>query len=133
MLCPSAAAYQKTKHFPAKYWVNSYATVLCMSIFLHRKIKESPLKADSFFLADEGQTPLPKSMTEHRIDHAHQCENIDPWITGNPSATVKLKDIRVQYVLLTHGHADHIADAVAIARRNNATIIAVYELATYLG
>lgn len=58
---------------------------------------------------------------------------IDPWITGNPLATVKLKDIHVQYVLLTHGHEDHIADALAIAKRNRATIIAVYELATYLG
>lgn len=50
---------------------------------------------------------------------------IDPFQTN-------VEQIDVQYVLLTHGHADHIADAVAIAKRNKATIIAVYELATYL-
>ncbi len=57
---------------------------------------------------------------------------IDPWITGNPLARTMLRSIKVRYVLLTHGHSDHIADAVKIAKRNNATVIAVYELAEYL-
>jgi len=58
---------------------------------------------------------------------------IDPFITGNPDITYGLKadDVKVNYVLVTHGHGDHIGDAVAIAKNNNATLIAPYELATY--
>lgn len=56
---------------------------------------------------------------------------IDPFLTGNPSAAVAADDIQVDYVLLTHGHSDHIADAESIARRNNAPILAIVELADY--
>jgi L-ascorbate metabolism protein UlaG (beta-lactamase superfamily) len=56
---------------------------------------------------------------------------IDPFITGNPRATVKAGDLKVGYVLLTHGHPDHLGDGIAIARENDATIIAPFELATY--
>lgn len=74
--------------------------------------------------------------------HGHSCVQltdgehsviIDPFITGNPSAKFKIEDIKVQYILLTHGHGDHFGDAIEIARRNNATIIANHEIATYLG
>lgn len=58
---------------------------------------------------------------------------IDPFISGNPMATTKIKDIQVQYILLTHGHQDHILDAVELAVQNDATIVATHELATYLG
>ena len=58
---------------------------------------------------------------------------IDPFLTGNPAAAAKAADIRCDHVLCTHGHSDHIADAVEIAKRNNATIIAPVELAGYLG
>ncbi|MED1793352.1 metal-dependent hydrolase [Brevibacillus nitrificans] len=57
---------------------------------------------------------------------------IDPFITGNGQATTKLEDIQVQYILLTHGHQDHILDAVELAKANDATIVATHELATYL-
>lgn len=57
---------------------------------------------------------------------------IDPFLTGNPVAKAKAKDIKVDYVLLTHGHNDHIKDAVEIAKANDATIIATYELAMYM-
>lgn len=57
---------------------------------------------------------------------------IDPFITGNPLTKAKIKNIRVQYVLVTHSHFDHLGDTVAIARRNHATVIASYELAQYL-
>ncbi|MEJ2745631.1 MAG: metal-dependent hydrolase [bacterium] len=56
---------------------------------------------------------------------------IDPFITGNPHATVKPEEIKVGYVLLTHGHPDHLGDGIEIARKNDATIIAPFELATY--
>lgn len=57
---------------------------------------------------------------------------IDPFISGSPMAATKLEDISVQYILLTHGHQDHILDAVELAKQNDATIIATHELATYL-
>ncbi|MDF2837113.1 MAG: metal-dependent hydrolase [Paenibacillus sp.] len=72
--------------------------------------------------------------------HGHSCVQltdgehsviIDPFLTGNPSAVAEPGDVKVQYVLLTHAHGDHVADAEAIARANDATIIATYELATY--
>lgn len=73
--------------------------------------------------------------------HGHSCMQItedghsiiiDPFISGSPVAVTKTEDIEVQYILLTHGHQDHILDAVALAKQNDATIIATYELATYL-
>jgi L-ascorbate metabolism protein UlaG (beta-lactamase superfamily) len=56
---------------------------------------------------------------------------IDPFLTGNPLATVKPEEIEVDYVLLTHGHPDHLGDGLEIAKKNNAVIIAPFELATY--
>ncbi|MDB5084162.1 MAG: metal-dependent hydrolase [Bacilli bacterium] len=75
------------------------------------------------------------------IYHGHSCVQlsnqnqsiiIDPFLTGNPLAKTKARDIQVQYVLLTHAHGDHMADAASIAQNNQATIIATFELATYL-
>ncbi len=57
---------------------------------------------------------------------------IDPFLTGNPQATVKAEDIKVDYILVTHGHSDHLGDAVSISKRCNATIIAPNELAVYV-
>jgi L-ascorbate metabolism protein UlaG (beta-lactamase superfamily) len=57
---------------------------------------------------------------------------IDPFLTGNPQATIKAEDIKVDYILATHGHGDHLGDAVAIAKRNDAVIIAPNELAVYV-
>ncbi|AWB44473.1 metal-dependent hydrolase [Paenibacillus sp. CAA11] len=56
---------------------------------------------------------------------------IDPFLTGNPSAERQADSIEADFILLTHGHSDHIGDAEAIARKNNAPIIAMVELADY--
>ena len=56
---------------------------------------------------------------------------IDPFLTGNPVAAATADQIRVDHVLLTHGHGDHIGDGVAIATANDATIVAPFELANY--
>ncbi len=56
---------------------------------------------------------------------------IDPFLTGNPTAKAKPQDIKVDFVLLSHGHGDHLGDAVDIARANKATIVAPFELANY--
>ena len=57
---------------------------------------------------------------------------IDPFLTGNPQANLKPEDVKVGWVLVTHGHGDHVGDAVPIAKANDATIIAPNELAVYV-
>jgi L-ascorbate metabolism protein UlaG (beta-lactamase superfamily) len=56
---------------------------------------------------------------------------IDPFLTGNPAAPVKAADIQCDYVLLSHGHDDHTGDALEIAQRCQATIVANFEIAEY--
>lgn len=58
---------------------------------------------------------------------------IDPFLNGNPLAKTKPEDITVDYILLTHGHNDHVGDTEQIAKNNQATVIAPNELAVYLG
>jgi len=58
---------------------------------------------------------------------------IDPFLTGNPVATTKPNDVKCQSIVLTHGHADHIGDTVAIAQANKATVYAAFEIAEFLG
>ncbi len=55
----------------------------------------------------------------------------DPYITGNPTCPVKAEDLQVDAILLSHGHADHLGDTLAIAARNKALVVAPYELACY--
>jgi len=58
---------------------------------------------------------------------------IDPFLApNNPKATVSAVDIDPTHVLLTHGHVDHVADAVAVAKRTNAHCVAIVELANWL-
>ena len=58
---------------------------------------------------------------------------IDPWLTTNPSCPESAKRIReLDLLLLTHGHDDHSADAVAVGRATGARAIAPYELALWL-
>jgi L-ascorbate metabolism protein UlaG (beta-lactamase superfamily) len=57
----------------------------------------------------------------------------DPFIKPNPLAkSVDIKQILADYILITHGHDDHIADAVKIAKHTKATIIANFEVAQWL-
>lgn len=58
---------------------------------------------------------------------------IDPFLTGNGDAPIAAKDVRCDHVLLTHGHEDHTGDALAVAKANDATIVANYEIAEYFG
>ena len=57
---------------------------------------------------------------------------LDPFLDENPSSPVKAADIDADYILVSHGHFDHIADAVPIAKRTGATVIAVFEIAEWL-
>ena len=56
---------------------------------------------------------------------------IDPFLSGNPLARLKPEALAADYVLLTHGHPDHVGDGLAIARRTGETIIAQFELAVW--
>ncbi len=56
---------------------------------------------------------------------------IDPFLSGNPTATVKADDVNADYIILTHAHGDHIGDAFSIAKRCKSTFICVNELAEY--
>ena len=59
---------------------------------------------------------------------------VDPFLApNNPKATVSAVEIDPTHILLTHGHVDHVADAVAIANRTGAHCVAMVELAGWLG
>ncbi len=66
------------------------------------------------------------------LDDGNHVVAIDPFLTGNPVANHKPDDIRCQHIVLTHGHSDHIGDTVAIAKSNDATVYAAFEIANYL-
>jgi L-ascorbate metabolism protein UlaG (beta-lactamase superfamily) len=57
---------------------------------------------------------------------------IDPFLDDSPTAPVKSKDVAADYILVSHGHYDHVADAAKIANRTGATVISNYEITTWL-
>ena len=57
----------------------------------------------------------------------------DPYISPNElAATIDISKIRADYILITHGHSDHIADAVEIAKRTGATVISNWEIIQWI-
>ena len=59
---------------------------------------------------------------------------IDPFIEQNPKYPKGFAlPSKIQYILLTHGHGDHISDAVPVAQKHGSTVVAIYELAAYIG
>lgn len=57
---------------------------------------------------------------------------IDPFFDGNPVCSTPVAEVEADWILVTHGHADHIADAVPLARRTGATVISTVEVVEYL-
>ncbi len=57
---------------------------------------------------------------------------IDPFLSGSPVAPVEVDEVEADYIIVTHGHSDHIGDTVAIAERTGATVIANAEIARWL-
>jgi L-ascorbate metabolism protein UlaG (beta-lactamase superfamily) len=53
---------------------------------------------------------------------------IDPFFSGNPAAKITPDGLNPDYILITHGHGDHVGDAVSIARRSGATVISNFEI-----
>ena len=66
------------------------------------------------------------------FESAGQTILIDPFLTGNPVAPLKATEVAADFILISHGHGDHIGDAVDIARRTGATVVANDEIATWL-
>ncbi|MGA7396086.1 MAG: metal-dependent hydrolase [Solirubrobacterales bacterium] len=74
--------------------------------------------------------------------HGHSCFElidgettvlVDPFLApNNPLATATADDVDPTHIVLTHGHADHVADAVGVAKRTNAECVAMVELANWL-
>jgi L-ascorbate metabolism protein UlaG (beta-lactamase superfamily) len=67
------------------------------------------------------------------VETAKHTLLFDPFISPNPLAKdIDLQSLKADYILVSHGHEDHLADAMAIANRTGATIIAAFEVARWL-
>jgi len=74
--------------------------------------------------------------------YGHACFNMeidgkyflfDPFITGNPLASeIDINEIKADYILVSHGHSDHVGDLIAIAKNTNALIITNFEIANWI-
>jgi L-ascorbate metabolism protein UlaG (beta-lactamase superfamily) len=56
---------------------------------------------------------------------------VDPFFTDNPAASAKMEDLEADFILISHGHADHVGDALAIAKRTQATVIGNFEIVSW--
>lgn len=73
--------------------------------------------------------------------HGHSCISIvlkdgqrlmiDPFLTGNDLADIRSEAVKTDWILITHGHNDHVGDMEEIAKNNDATIIGIAEIATF--
>jgi L-ascorbate metabolism protein UlaG (beta-lactamase superfamily) len=69
-----------------------------------------------------------------RLETGDTTIYIDPWVMGNPACPeIEKKVKKVDVMLCTHGHFDHIGDAVALAREHDPTVVGIFELATWMG
>ncbi len=73
--------------------------------------------------------------------HGHACFGIsvddtrlliDPFLTGNEMADVSAKEVEADYILVSHGHGDHMGDTVEIAKRTGAMTISNFEIQNWL-
>lgn len=74
--------------------------------------------------------------------HGHSCFTletgdgtrimIDPWLDENPAANIKAADAgKLDYILVSHGHFDHFADCIPLAKRTGATVVSTFELVAF--
>jgi L-ascorbate metabolism protein UlaG (beta-lactamase superfamily) len=57
---------------------------------------------------------------------------LDPFLNESPTAPVKAEDVSADYILVSHGHFDHVADVAAIAKRTGATVVTNFEISQWL-
>jgi L-ascorbate metabolism protein UlaG (beta-lactamase superfamily) len=66
------------------------------------------------------------------VEAAGKTLLFDPFITPNPlAAQIDISQLAADYILVSHGHGDHVADVIEIAGRTGATIIAPYEVGSW--
>ncbi len=73
--------------------------------------------------------------------HGHACFSIecgknilvDPFLTSNPVAKIKPEELHPDLILVTHGHFDHVEDAVIISKRTGSPVVSSFELSEMLG
>jgi L-ascorbate metabolism protein UlaG (beta-lactamase superfamily) len=58
---------------------------------------------------------------------------IDPFLDDNPTSPVKSKDVKADFIIITHAHGDHVGDSIPIAKAHNATVISNFEIANWCG
>jgi L-ascorbate metabolism protein UlaG (beta-lactamase superfamily) len=56
---------------------------------------------------------------------------VDPFLTNNPAAAVKADQVPADFILISHGHGDHVGDTEAIAKRTGAMVISNFEIANW--
>ena len=57
---------------------------------------------------------------------------IDPFFDDNPKSALKSGQVEADYILISHGHFDHMADAIPVAKRTGATVISTFEIVAFL-
>jgi L-ascorbate metabolism protein UlaG (beta-lactamase superfamily) len=57
---------------------------------------------------------------------------VDPYFTDNPAASTTAADVSADFILVTHGHFDHVGDTAAIAKRTGAMVISNFEIAEWM-
>jgi L-ascorbate metabolism protein UlaG (beta-lactamase superfamily) len=74
--------------------------------------------------------------------HGHSCVSLetdegtrimfDPWLDENPAADIGTADVHeLDYILVSHGHFDHFADCIKLARKTGATVVSTFELVSF--
>ena len=66
------------------------------------------------------------------VDNGEQKILIDPFLDESPTAPIKAAEVETDFILVSHGHYDHIADAVSIAKRTGAVVLTNFEISQWL-
>lgn len=66
------------------------------------------------------------------IETAGKLVLVDPFLDDSPTAPLKAADVKPDFILLSHGHSDHVGDTVSIARRTGATVLCNFEVSLWL-
>ncbi len=69
----------------------------------------------------------------HGIETEGHKVLIDPFFTDNPAASTTADEVKADFIVISHGHGDHIGDAIKIAERTGALVISNFEITNWLG